>query len=137
MASAKQVGGGVAVVAAAGAALFAALAPNECPRTAACLSWTPPAQYTDNTPIPAGKAITYTVYRGTTPETIGATPVGTTSATSMIVPNTSGQTQTYYFAVTATVDGAQSALSNSASKLVRAPGPTDGRIEGPSDGAIE
>lgn len=133
---AAKVGGATAALGVAALAAFNALTPS-CPRTAACLSWTPPTQYTDNTPIPAGKAITYTVYRGTTPETIGATPVGTTSATSMIVPNTSGQTQTYYFAVTATVDGAQSALSNSASKLVRAPGPTDGRIEGPSDGAIE
>lgn len=137
MSAAKKVGGGIAAVAAVGAAMFAALAPEECPRTAACLSWTPPTTYTDNTPIPADKTITYTVYRGTTAENVGATPVGTTTARTMIVPNPSNTTQTYFFAVTATVDGAQSSLSNTASKLVRAPGPTDGRIEGPTDGGIE
>lgn len=135
MKPATKVVGGLSAGLIGAAALFSALAPGECPRTAACLSWTPPATFIDGSAITA--PITYNVYRGPTADAAGLTRVATTNATSIVIPNSTQQTQTFYFAVTASVNGVESSLSNSAYKLLRAPGPTDGRIEGPSDGAIE
>lgn len=113
-----------------------AACPNPVPATVACLTWVAPTTYTNGAPIPAGKVITYTVYRGTAANAI-TERIGTTTALTMTVPNNRNRTETQFFNVTATVDSVESDRSNSASKLVRAPGPTDGRIESPSDGAIE
>lgn len=144
MGAAKKVGGGLAAAAAVGAGLFAALAPQDCPRSSACINWKPVTTY-ECTPIPPATTcigepitlpVTYSVYRGDAANAIN-TLVGTTTALELVMPNPTKETRTFYFAVTAKVALSESKKSNSASKLVRAPGPTDGRIEGPTDGGIE
>lgn len=135
MASKAAVSGVAAALGVAALATFQALTPS-CPATAACLSWTAPTQYTDGSAIPAGKVITYTVYRGVAANAVNER-IGTTTALNMVVNNNRRTTETQFFNVTASVDAVESERSGTASKLVRAPGPTEGRIEGPTDGAIE
>lgn len=137
---AAKVGGGIAAVAAVGAAMFAALAPEPpCPATMACLSWQASPGWDNGTSYAPGTVVTYKVFRTLKqpPSTDVPKLVGTTTALSMRVPNDRNITETQWFYVVAEVNTLESVPSNSASKLVRAPGPTDGRIEGPSDGAIE
>jgi hypothetical protein len=147
MGAAKKVGGLTAAVAAVGAAfvgtpieqhakLQLALT-GTCPATVACVEWLRPTANTDGTPISSLVPITYTVYRGNTSTNLFGNPVATTTALNIMLPNNTGRTQTLYYAVTATAANGTSAFSNLSSKLLRAPGPTDGRIEGPTDGGIE
>jgi hypothetical protein len=133
MTTTSKVVGAAAVIALGGAtALFA---PGSCNRTEACLSWQAPTRYTDGTTIPSTKTISYTVYKSQNAATLGAVAQGTTQAREMKI--TGLAPGTWYFAVTASVDGMPSVLSNTGSKLIRKPAPTEGAIEAPSDGAIE
>ena len=101
----------------------------------ACLSWTPPTQNTDGSPLTnlAGYRIYYGESAAVLHQTIQLNNAAlTTYCVNDLAPGP------WYFAVTAfTSTGAESAKSNIASKVVRFPGPTDGAIEAPTDGAIE
>lgn len=101
----------------------------------ATLRWIAPTQNTDGSPLTnlAG----YRVYYGTSPTQLTQTiQLANAGLTTYVVRDLAPGT--WYFAVTAySSAGAESALSNIASKVVRFPGPTDGAIEAPTDGAIE
>lgn len=104
-----------------------------CKSSEACLSWNPPAQYTDGTAIAPGTAITYRIYRRTN-GIMTALP-NTTAGTAMKLINQPRGEQCY--AVTAIIGGNESALSGIGCKMIRFSGPTDGGIERPTDGGIE
>lgn len=91
----------------------------------ACLTWTPPTKNTDGTDIAANAVITYTIYKSQTAPP--AQVAGTTTAKEFVVTGLSAGL--WYFAVTATVSGSQSALSNQVSKTFKVAAPTNGSIE--------
>ena len=76
----------------------------------ATLSWGPPTQYVDGTTIPSGTTITYNVYQGRTATTLGTTPAatGVTAVTDTIATGLMDGV-TYCWAVTAVVNGLESA----------------------------
>jgi hypothetical protein len=88
------------------------------------LAYTAPTEYTDGTAIPTGTAITYNVYMGTTAGGESATPVQTSVRyTSAVVSGLTVGT-TYYFTVTAVVNGVEGPRSVEASATVPAATPT-------------
>lgn len=116
------------VVAAIGGAMALLTGPS-CNYTEACFSWDAPVRYTDGSTIPANKTILYTVYKSRSAATLGSViDRRTTSRNVKLTGLTPGM---WYFGVTATVDDIQSSLSNTSSKLIRKPAPTDGAIETP------
>lgn len=81
------------------------------------LSWVAPATYTTGAAIPAGTAITYTVYGALcgSPKQV----VGTSTTTSSVRTNVNPGTQCWQ--VTATIAGLESAQSNEASAVINPP----------------
>jgi len=126
---------GGAVAAASLVGLMQVLGPS-CPRTDACLTWLPPTEYTNNAPIPAGTVIDYFVYRDTklvvTPPIRGI--AGQPMAYNLRLEPPGFRSYTVA-AIVATKVSAPS--SPPATKLIRAPAPTEGAIEAPTDGGIE
>jgi hypothetical protein len=129
----KAVGGSVLGAVVGGAALLL-LNPGACNNTEACLSWSA-SKYSDNSTIPPDVTVLYTVYRSPNPGLLGSMIVTQTTARQLKV--TGLPPGVWYFAVAASVDGMQSALSTAVSKQIRKPAPTDGAIERPTDGALE
>ncbi len=93
----------------------------------ATLVWTNPTQWSDGQALAA--PVTINVYRDG--ELVRQIAAPATSLTLTAEPY--GQR---CYALTATVDGIESALSNSACKTVKLPAPTDGRIAAPTGGSI-
>jgi hypothetical protein len=107
--------------------------PPNVPPDRACVQWQASSGWSDNSPFTPGTVVTYRVYRLTPP---GATLVYTTTALN--TPNLAGFPKgEQCFFVRASVNGTESANSNTACKTLRFPGPTDGSIVGPTDGSIE
>lgn len=80
----------------------------------ATLNWTAPTAYTNGTAIPSGTAITYNVYRGAAS---GAETLLTSGVTAdTYVDSAVSPGATYYYEITAVIDGQESAKSNEASK---------------------
>jgi len=89
------------------------------PELTASLNWSAPTTYTTGTAIPAGTAITYSVYEGSSATTLGATPVQSgVTATSVSLSSGFVAGQTYCFAVSATANGLSGAQSNVACKTM-------------------
>lgn|SRR6185503_15009618 len=88
----------------------------------ATITCTGPTQYTDGTPIPAGKAATYTIYGGLQ----GATKqkLATSATCSFLRTNLTAGTQEWY--VTATLDSVESPASITVSKVIVADQDGDG-----------
>lgn len=111
-----------------------AIAQTPCAANIACVSWIASAGYTNNTPYPAGTVVQYVVKlvssTGTVIRDLGSTT--SLSYTAKGLPKGSR-----CFAVVARVQGIDSTLSNVTCKVIRFPAPSDGKIEAPTDGAIE
>lgn len=93
----------------------AAYAQTPCPAGAACLSWTPPTQNTDGTPLTdlAGYRIVYGTSATTLTQVVQVANAGITAY------NLTGLTPaTYFFAVRAYTPTAESANSNVVSKTI-------------------
>jgi hypothetical protein len=84
---------------------------------AASLSWTPPSQYTDGSPLPLSSISAYRIYHGTSPSGLERLlEVGASTTQYTVGELASG---THYFAVTAvTVEGFESPPSQTGSKTI-------------------
>jgi hypothetical protein len=100
------------------------------------LSWTLPTQFTDGSAIPAGTPITIRVYRYAQAAGVSTASVVWQGLGTGLDMNSEPLGAHCYF-LTATVNNAESAPSATGCKVVRIPGPTDGRIESPTDGRID
>lgn len=84
----------------------------------ASLSWTAPTQYEDGTPLPTSEIQSYKIYYGTASKVYSSSISVTPTTLSYVVSNLSNGT--YYFAITTVAtNGAESAYSNEATKLVQ------------------
>lgn len=133
----KILGGGVGAIAGmlAMVALIDEPCPGSNPRRDACLCWQPPTQYENQTNIPATQVLTYRIYRDnalvTFPEISQAGP-------AQICRNLANEPPgEHAYQVTAAQANEESQRSNTATKFIRAPAPTEGAIEAPTDGGIE
>lgn len=79
----------------------------------AVLTWSPPTQFTDGTPITG--AITYNVYQGTSATTLTKVASGVTGSTQTISTGLVDGA-TYFWSVTAVVGGVESAQTGPVSK---------------------
>jgi len=104
-----------------------------CRSSEACISWRAPTQYIDGTSIAQGTAITYRIYRRTN-GIMTALPNTTAGLAMKLIDQPRGE---QCYAVSAIIGGTESALSAIGCKMIRFSGPTDGRIERPTDGSIE
>jgi hypothetical protein len=84
----------------------------------AVLTWNAPTTYTDNTAIPSTVAITYNVYQGNTATSL-AKVASVTALTDTITTGLRDGT-TYYWSVTAVVNGNESAQVTPVSKAFAA-----------------
>lgn len=83
---------------------------SSSPTYSITVTWQAPTEYTDNSAIPAGTAITYSLLQAIPPDLQSLTPVASgISGTSYLVTGLAAGT--YCFAGTDTVGGATSALS--------------------------
>lgn len=83
----------------------------------ATLEWAAPTSYSDGSAIPAGVAITYNIYQGTSATSLSQVASGVTALTDSI---TTGLVdgQTYFWSVTAVANGMEGAQSNVVSKTI-------------------
>lgn len=110
-----------------------AACPAVVPPNVACVSWLPSTGWTDGTPYAPGTVVTYVVQL-----IENGAAIRTVATTTQLSASISGLPKgTRCFAVVAMVGASNSVLSNAACKVVRFPGPSDGKIEGPTDGSIE
>lgn len=81
------------------------------------LSWSPPTQYTDGSPLPASQISAFVIYRGSSASNLNRFAEVDSGTTRFTVNNL--QSGTHYFAVTTvTVDGAESSFSGVGSKTI-------------------
>lgn len=92
-----------------------------------------PTKNTDGTTLPASTSLIYKVYRGESgkPKVF----IAQSAALTFCIPKQPAGIQCYE--LTAVDATGESPHTNQACKIVRFPGPSDGKIESPSDGAIE
>jgi len=126
-----------AIILGLAALLYAVVTPAQtltCKSHEVCLSWTAPTHNVDSTVIATDqKPVKYRVYRKVTD---GFTRLAETAGLELKLVTEPRGEQCY--AVTAVdAKNAESDYSGVACTTVRFPGPTDGTIEAPSDGAIE
>ena len=87
------------------------------PTGTAALSWTPPTQYTDGSPLPPAELAGYRIYKGNSPSTLTRYAEVDGMATSYTVQDLASGT--HYFAISAVaVGGEESALSGVGSKTI-------------------
>ena len=110
-----------------------ASAQTSCPSNDVCFTIGAVTTYVGGTPIPATKVVSYRIYRETSPGTF-VSALTTLSLTPVLVNEPRGL---QCYVATAIVDNVESARTSKVCKTVRLPAPTDGKIEAPSDGAIE
>lgn len=104
-----------------------------CTSSQACVAWRAAPGWSDGTPFAAGTQVSYNVYS----QMGNQVPVlrGTTQGLEIrIVGLPPGR---HFFFIRTVVGLVESLNSNIAEKMIRFPGPTDGSIEAPRDGAIE
>lgn len=128
----KVAGGGVVGSVLALAAVVM-LEPS-CPPQAACLCWDPPVTFEDSSPIPPTLILSYRIYRDAIE---AAQPIQQAGPARMCHNLLNEPIGAHTYQVTASNMFAESNKSNAASKIIRAPAPTDGAIEAPTDGSIE
>lgn len=88
----------------------------------AVISFQAPTTYTDGTPIPAGTAFTYGVYQA--PQGQPLVKVATITGTTTTITTGLTPGATFCFAVTAIINGQESAQSNQQCKLSAFPVPS-------------
>lgn len=107
-----------------------------CPSDRVCLSFTAPAGNTDGSLLSAAqKPLTFHVWRRAATGSWVRLAYNT-RATSITLAGEPRGLQCWAFTAMA-ASGDESALSCYACKTIRFPGPSDGRIERPTDGGIE
>ena len=104
-----------------------------CSSSLACVAWNASSGWSDGSPYLPGTPVTYNVY--TQPE--NSAPVLRANTAGLEIRIVGLPPGKYFFFVRTLVNGQESINSNVASKVIRFPGPTDGKIERPTDGSIE